>query len=87
MCYWNMHKLSKSKNPEFAEIDEEMLNVSARIAFVGIENCIKALTDLQLKNIEPQISIDSLLTTTKQIRELFVEEFPDTSIYKRPYFD
>lgn len=56
-------------------------------AFIGIENCIKALTELQQDNIDPQIKIAYLLTTIKQIREIFVEEFPDASIYKRPYFD
>lgn len=87
MSYWNKHKLSKSKDPEIAEIDEEMLNVSSRIAFIGIENSIKALTYLQQKNIEPQITLTSLLTTINQIRKLFVEEFPDALTYKRPYFD
>lgn len=87
MSYWNKHQLSRATDPEMAEIDREMLNVSSRIAFVGIENCITALKDLQQKNIEPLITIASLLTTTKQIQGLFEEEFPDASGYKRPYFD
>jgi len=87
MSYRNKHQLSKSTDTKTAEIDREMLNVFSRIAFVGIENCINALAYLQQENIEPQITITSLLITTNQIRELFVEEFPDALTYRRPYFD
>lgn len=87
MSYWNKHQLSKSTDSETAEIDREMLNVSSRIAFVGIENCIKALAYLREKNIAPQITVASLLITINQIRELFVEDFPDALNYRRPYFD
>jgi hypothetical protein len=64
-----------------------MLNVSARIAFVGIENCINALNSLHQQTLTMQSETISLLTTTKQIKEMFVEEFPTTLIYRRPYFD
>ncbi|MDP2363618.1 MAG: hypothetical protein Q8M94_07605 [Ignavibacteria bacterium] len=87
MCYWNKHKLSKSKDPELIEIDEEMLNVTARIAFVGIENCINALNNLHQQKLGLESETLFLLTTTKQIKEMFVEEFPTAFTYKRPYFD
>ena len=87
MCYWNKHKLSKSKDPEFAEIDEEMLNVSARIAFVGIEKCISALNNLRQQNIVLQSETISLLATIQKIKEMFIAEFPTALTYKRPYFD
>ena len=87
MCFWNKHSLSKSKDPELIEIDKEMLNVSARIAFVGIENCINALTNLHQQKLTMQSETISLLTTTKQIKEMFVEEFPTALTYRRPYFD
>lgn len=87
MSYWNKHKLSKAKDPEIAEIDEEMLNVSSRIAFIGIENCIAALNFLYLQKPELQSETQSILNTVLQIRKIFVEEFPDAQTYKRPYFD
>ncbi len=87
MSYWNKHKLSKSKDSEIAEIDEEMLNVSARIAFVGIENCINTLNNLLQQKLGLESETISLLSTTKQIKERFVEEFPFALTYKRPYFD
>lgn len=87
MCFWNKHNLSKSKDPELIEIDEEMFNVSARIAFVGIENCINALNSLHQQKIAMQSETIYLLTTTRQIKEMFVEEFPTGLTYRRPYFD
>jgi hypothetical protein len=87
MCYWNKHKLSKTKDPEFAEIDEEMLNVSARIAFVGIENCIRALNNLYQQKLILLSETIVLFELTKQIKEMFVAEFPAALTYKRPYFD
>jgi hypothetical protein len=87
MSFWNKHKLSKSKDPEFAEIDEEMLNVSSRIAFIGIENCISALNNLLQQKPGLESEILGLLSTTKHIKQLFVEEFPAALTYKRPYFD
>jgi len=87
MCYWNKHKLSKTKDPELIEIDQEMLNVSVRIAFVGIENCISALNNLHQQKLEPGLEIISFFTTIKQIKEMFVAEFPTALTYKPPYFD
>lgn len=87
MSYWNKHKLSKSKDPEFAEIDEEMLNVSSRIAFIGIEKCITALNFLYQQMPELQSETKSLLNSVFQIRNIFIEEFPASQTYKRPYFD
>ncbi len=87
MCYWNKHKLSKTKDLEIAEIDEEMLNVSARIAFVGIENCINALNNLLQQKLGLESETLSLLTTIKQIKKMFIAEFPTALTYKRPYFD
>ncbi len=87
MSYWNKHKLSKSKDPEFAEIDEEMLNVSSRIAFIGIEKCITALNFLYQQKPEVQAETKFILNTVIQIKNIFIEEFPDAQTYKRPYFD
>jgi len=87
MCYWNKHKLSKAKDPEIAEMDEEMLNVSARIVFVGVENCINALKNLPQQKLESESEIVSLFTMIKQIKEMLINEFPMVLTYKRPYFD
>ncbi len=87
MSYWNKHKLSKLKDPEIAEIDEEMLNVSSRIAFIGIEKCIAALNFLYQQKPEFQSETKSILNTILQIRNIFIEEFPAVQTYKRPYFD
>lgn len=87
MCYWYKNKLSKSKDQEFAEVDEEMLNVSARIAFVGIEKCINALNNHPKLILELQAETISLLEKMNQIKEMFVAEFPAALTYKRPYFD
>lgn len=87
MSYWNKHKLSKAKYPELADIDEEMLNVSARIAFIGIENCIIALNNLLQQKLGLESETTSLLFTINQIKEMFVEEFPAVLTYRRPYFD
>jgi len=87
MCYWNNNKISKSINPELLEIDKEMLNVTARIAFVGIDNCISALNNLHQQKLALQSETISLLATIKQIKEMFVAEFPTALTYKLPYFD
>lgn len=87
MSYWNKHKLSKSKDPEFAEIDEEMLNINSRIAFIAIEKCIAALNFLYQQKTELQKETKALLNNVLQIRNIFIEEFPNAPTYKRPYFD
>ncbi|MGQ9799582.1 MAG: hypothetical protein ACUVRG_09910 [Ignavibacterium sp.] len=85
--YWCKHKLSKSKNPEIAEIDEETLNVNSHIAFIAIEKCITALNFLYQQKADFQSETKSILNTVHQIRKIFVEEFPAAQTYKRPYFD
>jgi len=87
MSYWNKHKLSKSKDPEFAEIDEEMLNINSRIAFIAIEKCIAALNFLYQQKTELQKETKALLNNVLQIRNIFIEEFPNAPTFKRPYFD
>lgn len=87
MCYWNKHKLSKSKDAEFAEIDEEMLNVSSRIAFIGIKKCIAALNFLYQQKAELQSETKAILHNVIQIKNIFIKEFPVAQTYKRPYFD
>lgn len=85
--YWCKHKLSKSKSPEFAEIDEEILNVNSRIAFIAIENCITAMNFLYQLKPELHSETKSLLNIILQIRNIFIEEFPSALTYRRPYFD
>ncbi|MBK6913744.1 MAG: hypothetical protein IPH11_08745 [Ignavibacteriales bacterium] len=87
MSYWNKHKFLKSKDPEIAEIDKDIFNVSARIAFIGIENCMTALQFLYQQKPEFQSETKFILNTVLQIKNIFIEEFPAAQTYKRPYFD
>ena len=78
-------KVSKSRLQK--EIDEDILNVNCRIAYVGIENCIEALNNIYEHLYEMQTETLSLLSAAKKIKEMFITNFPNVLTYKRPYFD
>ncbi len=87
MCYWEKKQIDKSNSKAYQEIEEEMLNVNARLAYLGIEKCITALSEIssQQKQIERETKL--LISTFKIVRKMFLEEFPSGQTYKRPYFD
>lgn len=87
MCFWGKSKLLKAKNEIQKEVEKEIFNVNCAIAFSGIKNCLSALSNLYKLKLEVQSETLLLLTTTKQIKEIFVTEFPTVLTYKRPYFD
>jgi len=64
-----------------------MLNVSSRIAYLGIENSIAALKEILSQRRELTTETKLFLSTVKMMRKLFMEEFPNGQTYKRPYFD
>ena len=69
------------------EIELDILNVNSRIAFVGIEKCINALTNIYELKQDVQQETLLLLSTAKKIKEMIANEFPNVFTYKRPYFD
>ena len=86
-CIWGKNKLTKVKNEMQKEIELDILNVNSRIAFVGIEKCINALTNIYELKQDVQQETLLLLSTAKKIKEMIANEFPNVFIYKRPYFD
>jgi len=87
MCVWGKNKLAKTKSKLHREIDEELLNVNCRIAYTGIEKCIKALSILYEMKPELQTETLLMLNTAKKIKDVYEEEFPSVLTFKRPYFD
>lgn len=87
MCYWNKKHLEKAKNEISREVDEEMLNVSSRLAYLGLEKSISALNEIlkQYKEIESETKL--FLSQVKIMKKMLLEEFPNGRTYKRPYFD
>lgn len=87
MCFWEKRKVEKTKSKMSQEIEEEMLNVSSRIAYLGIENSLAALNEILSKQKELETETRLFLSALKMIEEMFLEEFPQGQTYKRPYFD
>lgn len=87
MCYWAKKQIEKAGNNGSQEHEEETLNVSARLAYLGIEKCITALKELLSYHEEIQEDTNLFLSTFNVIRKMFLEEFPNGQTYKRPYFD
>jgi len=87
MCFWGKKQTAKAKSKLSKEIEEGMLNVSSRIAYVGIQNCLAVLNEILAKSKELENETRLFLFTLKMIKKMFVEEFPKGQTYKRPYFD
>jgi hypothetical protein len=87
MCFWGKRQLEKAKSKLSEEIEEEMLNVSSRIVYLGIKNSISALNALRLLSSEMETETVLFISTLKIIKQMFLEEFPKAETYKRPYFD
>ena len=87
MCFWGKKQTEKAKSRFTKEIEEEMLNVGSRIAYVGIKNSLSALNELRAQRKEIETETQLFISTLKMIRQMFLEEFPKAEIYKRPYFD
>ena len=66
MCAWGKSKLLKSRSLLQKEIEEDILNVNSRIAYVGIENCIEALNNIYEHLYEMQTETLSLLSAAKK---------------------
>ncbi|NWF89071.1 MAG: hypothetical protein HXY50_06365 [Ignavibacteriaceae bacterium] len=87
MCFWEKLQLEKAKEKNLREINEEMLNVSSRIVYLGIEKSITALKEILTLGNEFTEETKLFLSTVKMVRKMFIEEFPNGQNYKRPYFD
>ena len=87
MCFWGKKKVEKTKIKMSREIEEEMLNVSSRIAYFGIENSMAALNEILSRQKELETETRPFLSTLKMVEKMFLEEFPKGQTYKRPYFD
>lgn len=87
MCYWGKKPLEKAKTKDAQAIEEEMLNVTSRIAYLGIENSMIALKEIFSMRKELEAETKLFLSTMKMVRKMFMEEFPNGQTYKRPYFD
>lgn len=87
MCVWGKEKLLREKDPDIKETDEEMLNVDSRITITGIEKSILALESLI--NLAPELQTETLemLIILKNIKDLFIQEYPNSLTFKRPFFD
>lgn len=87
MCFWGKKQTAKAKSKLSKEIEDEMLNVSSRIAYLGIENSLAALTEILSQRKELETETQLFHSTVKMVRKMFIEEFPKGQTYKRPYFD
>lgn len=87
MCFWGKKKAEKTKSKMSREIEEDMLNVSSRIAYLGIENSLAALSEILSQQKELETETRLFLSTLKMVKKMFLEEFPKGQTYKRPYFD
>ena len=87
MCFWGKKQLEKAKGKITREVEEEMLNVTSRIVYLGIEKSLAALNGILLQQKELEIETQLFLSTIKMIKKMFLEEFPKGQSYKRPYFD
>lgn len=87
MCFWGKKQLEKAKGKTSREIEEEMLNVTSRIVYLGIEKSLTALNEILSQRKELETETRLFLSTIKMIKKMFLEEFPKGQTYKRPYFD
>jgi len=87
MCFWGKKQSEKAKSKLSKEIEEEMLNVSSRIVYLGINNILTALNELRTLRKEIETETVLFISTLKIIRQMFLDEFPKAETYKRPYFD
>lgn len=87
MCVWSKKNLERVDNELQKKIDEDIQNVNCRIAFVGIEKIINALDNILKLKPNLQSETKELRSLAKIIKDLFIAEFPNTTTYKRPYFD
>lgn len=87
MCYWAKKQIEKAGSKVSQENKDETLNVSARLAYLGIEKCIASLSEILSQQRQIQTETNLLLSTFKIVRKMFLEEFPNGQTYSRPYFD
>jgi len=87
MCFWGKKHSEKAKSKLSKEIEKEMLNVSSRIVYLGINNSLTALNELRTLRKEIETETVLFISTLKIIRQMFLEEFPKAETFKRPYFD
>ena len=83
----SLEELSANKNEEMEGFITESLNVTAKIAYLGIQNCLHALDDLYNLNNDFADEALDVLTVCKNIEKELLKLFPHISNYKRPYFD
>lgn len=84
ICFWSLNIMKKESLNEF---ENETLNVNSRIAYIGVSRCIKTLQKLINEETDFNEDFLNLLGIIFQIKDAFIEIFPDSPAYRRPYFD
>lgn len=87
MCIGSKVMLENVKDEDDKEFEVEMMNINSRIAFTGIEKCLKSLQDIYESEPDHSDDVLSLLSNIKKLKDEFEKEFPAVHTYKRPYFD
>lgn len=65
MCFWGKKQLEKAKGKISREVEEEMLNVTARIVYLGIEKSLAALNGILLQRKELEAETQLFLSPLK----------------------
>ncbi|MDP3149665.1 MAG: hypothetical protein Q8N83_11115 [Ignavibacteria bacterium] len=100
LSWYSPQILVKCKRANFSlkemnlAVDEEMrgyatedLNVTLKIAYLGIKKCLQVLTDLYNHMNEFSDEIIELLVIGSNTEKELLKLFPEIPSYKRPYFD
>lgn len=100
LSWYSPQILVKCKRANFSlkeinlAVDEEMrgyatedLNVTLKIAYLGIQKCLQVLRDLYNQMNEFSDEIISLLVIGNDTEKELLKLFPEIPNYKRPYFD